>query len=82
MLRMLTRGSQMTQLYLEYLKQRNSQGGEGSAANAVLASIKSLIAEKRSGGAAVSTLSQKKRFERYQKSLGALGNSVDPSVGA
>lgn len=80
MLRLLTRGSRMSQLYLQYIKHRNN--GDDSAVAAVLASIKAMIATDLKADKSVSAISQKDRFKSYQKSFMALGDSIDPAAGA
>ena len=79
MLQLLRRGSKMNQLYLQYLKNRNN--GDNSAVVAVLASIKSIIADQKSQRT-LSIISQKTRSKSYQKSFLSLDDSIDPAAGA
>ena len=79
MVQLLRRGSKMSQLYLEYLKCRSN--GDKSAVVAILASIKSMIAERKSKKP-MSVLSQKNRFKAYQKGFLSFDNSINPSTGA
>jgi len=79
MLTLLTSGSKMRQLYLQYLKQRKANGEDNQSVSAVLASIKAMIIEKDSDGKAFSAFMQKKRFQQYQRNLNSLGDSVDPA---
>ena len=76
MLRLLTRGSRMSQLYLQYLKHRNNN--DDSAVAAALASIKSMLADDDKANNSSSAISQKDRFKAYQKGFMSLGDSIDP----
>ena len=70
----------MSQLYLQYLKNRNN--GDNSAVTAALASIKSMVTDDPRSQISSTTLSQKDRFKAYQKGFIALGDSIDPASGA
>jgi len=80
MLRLLTRGSRMRSLYLEYLKHCSTAGEESSTAADILAAIRSMVVgQDGDDEPARPAWLVRRRFERFRHTHRHLGDT-DPSA--
>ena len=76
MLRLLTRGSRMRSLYLQYLKERSKKEETANAIGEVVEAIRNLVVGEQKDSDK-SKWHMKKKFERFRRSLKGL--STDPN---
>ncbi len=78
MLRLLTRGSRMRELYLQYLKHSTDNEKNPSTVKEVIESMRQLVTSSSSQKGSSSLSSLKSKLKRYRKAYRDM-DSIDPS---